>query len=167
MYFASCKFTNQTWLPLLEKAYAKAHLSYQSIEGGFTGEGIEDLTGGVSSSFRSEDVLDKDKLWLELLQVNNDFLFGLGSRQALYDDQEDYETGGVVTSHAYTVLSAREITYKPRKLGKLKGRSKGVSGSSTSTANEEGEKTVKLLKVRNPWGSGEWTGPWLAMACGP
>src|ERR1700712_4145409 len=45
LYFASCKDSNETWLPLLEKAYAKAHGDYQAIEGGFAGEGIEDLTG--------------------------------------------------------------------------------------------------------------------------
>lgn len=49
LYFAQCEHENETWLPLLEKAYAKAHGDYASIEGGFTGEGIEDLTGGVTS----------------------------------------------------------------------------------------------------------------------
>ena len=47
LYFASCKGDNdETWLPLLEKAYAKAHLSYQSIEGGFAGEGVVSVKRG-------------------------------------------------------------------------------------------------------------------------
>ena len=37
LYFAQCRTTNETWLPLLEKAYAKAHGDYYAIEGGFTG----------------------------------------------------------------------------------------------------------------------------------
>lgn len=37
LYFASCRGSNETWLPLLEKAYAKAHGDYQSIEGGIPG----------------------------------------------------------------------------------------------------------------------------------
>jgi len=39
---------------------------------------------------------------------------------------------GLVTSHAYTILSAYEI-------------------------NIDGE-TLKLIKLRNPWGKGEWKG---------
>lgn len=37
LYFAQCKTENETWLPLLEKAFAKAHGDYASIDGGFTG----------------------------------------------------------------------------------------------------------------------------------
>ena len=59
MYFAQCENPNETWLPLLEKAYAKAHGDYSCIEGGFTGEGIEDLTGGVTTELFTTDVLDK------------------------------------------------------------------------------------------------------------
>lgn len=59
LYFAQCENPNETWLPLLEKAYAKAHGDYAAIEGGATGEGIEDLTGGVSTELFTTDILDK------------------------------------------------------------------------------------------------------------
>lgn len=59
LYFAQCEHPQETWLPLLEKAYAKAHGDYASIEGGFGGEGIEDLTGGVSTEVTTSDILDK------------------------------------------------------------------------------------------------------------
>ncbi|KAL2159720.1 hypothetical protein VTH06DRAFT_2289, partial [Thermothelomyces fergusii] len=59
LYFAQCVSKNETWLPLLEKAYAKAHGDYAAIEGGHTGEGIEDLTGGVTVEIFTSDILDK------------------------------------------------------------------------------------------------------------
>ena len=37
LYFAQCRDQNETWLPLLEKAYAKAHGDYGVIEGGWVG----------------------------------------------------------------------------------------------------------------------------------
>ena len=37
LYFGKCSGENETWLPLLEKAFAKAHGDYSSIDGGFTG----------------------------------------------------------------------------------------------------------------------------------
>jgi len=132
LYFASCRAPSETWLPLLEKAYAKVHGDYQAIEGGFAGEGIEDLTGGVATYVRSEDVLDKDRLWSELLCVNKHFLFGCGSREGRVNDPSDKE--GFVRGHAYTVLEAREVPYK--------------------------DEPLRLLKVRNPWGSQEWNGAW-------
>lgn len=42
---------------------------------------------------------------------------------------------GMISGHAYALLSHYELT------------------------TEEGEE-VKLLKLRNPWGQGEWTGDW-------
>ena len=37
LYFVQCADENETWLPLLEKAYAKAHGDFTAIEGGHTG----------------------------------------------------------------------------------------------------------------------------------
>lgn len=76
LFFAQCENKNETWLPLLEKAYAKAHGDYAAIEGGFTGEGIEDLTGGVTTELFTTDILDKERFWQELMRVNEEFLFG-------------------------------------------------------------------------------------------
>jgi hypothetical protein len=61
----------------------------------------------VASYISSENVLDKDKLWEELMQVNDKFLFGCGTRNGRDSDSADDE--GFVRGHAYTVLAAREI----------------------------------------------------------
>jgi hypothetical protein len=107
LYFAQCENENETWLPLLEKAYAKAHGDYSAIEGGWTGEGIEDLTGGVTSELYTTDILDKEYFWKdEVLKVNDEFLFscstgiwGMGTG----------ERKGIIESHAYSVMRAVEI----------------------------------------------------------
>ena len=37
LFFAHCQDQNETWLPLLEKAYAKAHGDYSALHGGWIG----------------------------------------------------------------------------------------------------------------------------------
>ncbi|KAI9808877.1 MAG: hypothetical protein M1827_007152 [Pycnora praestabilis] len=130
LYFAQCASKNETWLPLLEKAYAKAHGDFEAINGGFTGEAIEDLTGGVTTELFTSDILDKEQFWNEeLMNVNKKFLFGCAAgtfrNWGTVGDRK-----GVVEGHAYSIMEARE----------LKGE--------------------RLVRLRNPWGLYEWNGAW-------
>ncbi|DAZ99275.1 TPA: LOW QUALITY PROTEIN: hypothetical protein N0F65_005443 [Lagenidium giganteum] len=102
LHFAKCADSNETWLPLLEKAFAKAHGDYSAIEGGFTGEAVEDLTGGRD---HRRDILDKDRFWKEeMLKVNKELLFAGGITGVAAD-----EVKGIITGHAYSVLKAVEV----------------------------------------------------------
>ncbi|KAL0942135.1 calpain-like protein [Colletotrichum truncatum] len=107
LYFAQCENPNETWLPLLEKAFAKAHGDYASIEGGFTGEAIEDLTGGVTSEIYTTDILDKEFFWKEkLLKVNQECLLGCSTGFA---SRGWGERKGIIEMHAYSVMKAIEM----------------------------------------------------------
>jgi Calpain family cysteine protease len=121
LYFASCSDQNETWLPLLEKAYAKVHGDYAAISGGLAGEAIEDMTGGVTTIILSNKILSKNRLWKEMLNENKDFLFAVSSKQQRYA-YEDQKTG-LALQHAYSVLRATE-------------------------ENDEKGKSVRLVKIR-------------------
>nr|XP_035974362.1 calpain-12 [Halichoerus grypus] len=121
---------NEFWAPLLEKAYAKLHGSYEVMRGGHMNEAFVDFTGGVG----------------EVLYLRQD-LPGLFSavRHALakeslvgataLSDRGEYRTeDGLVKGHAYSVTGTYKVT-----LGFTK---------------------VRLLRLRNPWGRVEWTGAW-------
>jgi len=137
LYFGQCSDPNETWLPLMEKAYAKVHGDYSAISGGFSGEGIEDMTGGVSTTVISNRVLSKDKLWKELACSDGDLVFACGADRKGWAD----EKAGLALGHAYSILKA------------------------TEEVDEDGNK-VRLVQIRNPWGErgwsglGEWNGPW-------
>ncbi|KAJ7479510.1 hypothetical protein FB451DRAFT_1395096 [Mycena latifolia] len=76
LYFAKSGTVGETWVPLAEKAYAKLHGDYGSLGSGYASEGVEDLTGGVSSFIQCKDIVDPDKFWKdELLYANQDRLF--------------------------------------------------------------------------------------------
>jgi hypothetical protein len=47
LLYAKSGEAGETWVPLFEKAYAKLHGDYASLNGGQSSEGIEDLTGCV------------------------------------------------------------------------------------------------------------------------
>jgi hypothetical protein len=109
LYFAKCADQNETWLPLLEKAYAKVHGDYDAISGGWSGEAVEDLTGGVTTSTRLSAIRSKEILWQELSKEKNEFVFGVDShRQSLRDPKHGSSRRGLPLGHAYSVLRAVE-----------------------------------------------------------
>ncbi|TMW61463.1 hypothetical protein Poli38472_012654 [Pythium oligandrum] len=140
LVYAHCEDSNETWLPLLEKAFAKVHGDYSAIEAGFTGEGVEDLTGGVTSEVICSDILDKDHFWTnELMHVNKELLFAGG-----IDRLGVAEVRGILTGHAYSVLRAVEAN------GKRFVQVRNPWGKTEWTG---------------PWsdGSAEWTAEWITI----
>ncbi|KAF9009888.1 hypothetical protein BDQ17DRAFT_1347079 [Cyathus striatus] len=132
LYFAKSGNDGETWVPLLEKAYAKLHGCYAAISGGWDCEAIEDMTGYVFVPVN--DILDTDRFWTEeLLRVNKDRLFGCS-----FDPLSQLRNGrsgsadvqGLVGGHAYSVLRAVDCRGK------------------------------RFVVIRNPWGKTEWNGPW-------
>ncbi|XP_028435579.1 calpain-2 catalytic subunit-like [Perca flavescens] len=121
------------WSALLEKAYAKLYGSYEALTGGFPTEGFEDFTGGIA------EVYTLDKAPPNLFQLMQKAL-RLGSLLGCFIIQKtDAETEAVtdlklVKGHAYSVTGAEEVHFQG--------------------------KPVQLVRIRNPWGHKEWTGPW-------
>ncbi|KAF4336333.1 hypothetical protein FBEOM_9786 [Fusarium beomiforme] len=139
LYFAKCEDPNETWLPLLEKAFAKVHGDYHALDGGWAGTAVEDMTGGVNTVVAGNRVLRKERLWREMLGSDGEdgeFVFGLSAG----GPGEDHNNG-IVLRHAYSILKVAEVE------------------------DDDGNK-VRLVKIRNPWGQksedghGEWHGPW-------
>jgi len=144
------------WVPLLEKAYAKLHRTYDALVGGYVDGGLKDMTGLVSESLvlrpghlgyhpsNGEDLLpgpngEDPKLWQKFDKYLNKWgcLMGCSIQphpKSPPSKHAGHQAGkGLYERHAYALLDVGEIT------------------------NTEG-KRVKLLRLRNPWGLGEWTG---------
>ncbi|KAG9018189.1 hypothetical protein FRB90_011938 [Tulasnella sp. 427] len=132
LYFARSASENETWVPLVEKAYAKLHGDYMSLAGGATTEAIEDLTGAVSHVIHLNDIMDYDTFWEEEIMADDRlfacYMFGLNPPSA--DESAAESVQGLYPGHAYSILRAAEIRGK------------------------------RFLMLRNPWGKGEYTGPW-------
>ncbi|KAJ7483514.1 hypothetical protein FB451DRAFT_1234839 [Mycena latifolia] len=130
LYFARSGTEGETWVPLIEKAYAKLHGDYASISGGFSCEAIG---AGVSTFIPTKDILDPDLFWTEeLLLATKDRLFGCGfdTLDSTRSGNSELTVHGLFGGHAYSVLRAVEYNGK------------------------------RFVVLRNPWGDSEWTGPW-------
>ncbi|KAJ3208986.1 hypothetical protein HK099_008606 [Clydaea vesicula] len=109
LHFSKCRDSNETWLPLIEKAFAKANGDYNCIEGGQTGEGVENLTGGIMSQIFIGDILSKERFWNEELRYcNADRLFAVQNMSLATNDEHQ----GLIHYHAYGILKTCEIKGK-------------------------------------------------------
>ena len=119
----------EIWVILLEKLLAKFEGGFNNIDGGFCGDALTFLTGGVTQYYTEL----KDK-WQEICSaISRKNIVTCGTFSAIGKTDKD-KTNGICFGHAYSVLDAREY--------------RGQSGN------------FRLVKLRNPWGSGEWEGKW-------
>jgi len=65
--FSRTSSSNEIWVLIVEKAWAKVFGSYQRIEAGTTGEALNPLTGCPTKFFIHDDVKSKEHLWQTIL----------------------------------------------------------------------------------------------------
>lgn len=128
------KFGDKFWTVLLEKAYAKFYGSYKHLEGGVAHESFTDFTGGIVENFvprkSSDDLFNVIRKALE-----GKSLIGTGINSRSYEDkklQRKWDATGLYGSHQYTITQAVALP---------------VQGQM-----------VRLIRIRNPHGVGEWKG---------
>jgi hypothetical protein len=144
------------WVPLIEKALAKLHGSYEALASGTMAEGLGLLTGAPCESLEVESDRqraereaqagagggglkqpppDLNELWARVLSYRAArFLLGASCGGSSVD-AEAAEAMGLHTRHAYSVLDVQ-------------------------AGYMDAGPPYRLLKLRNPWGSGEWRGDW-------
>eukprot|EP00826_Nyctotherus_ovalis_P053884 TRINITY_DN7032_c0_g4_i1.p1 TRINITY_DN7032_c0_g4~~TRINITY_DN7032_c0_g4_i1.p1 ORF type:complete len:326 (+),score=98.03 TRINITY_DN7032_c0_g4_i1:42-980(+) len=135
LLYARCERDDEFWICFLEKAYAKMYKCYQELDGGKMQEGLVDLTGGITEKINVRDVVGDGPIQpaktVELWKaMKQSFQQGYLMGCSLNDKNAKVSMSpeGIVVNHAYGVISIREI------------------------------QGLKLIRLRNPWGKGEWRG---------
>jgi len=148
--FAHSRHTNELWVSLLEKAYAKLHKAYDSLIGGYIDGGLRDLTGLCAEElvlrkghvgFHPQNLIDMESgaLWNRLDEYANEWGCMMGC-----SIQPDPTTSGNVKSQVESKVGSTGLMMKH-----------AYSLIDVGIVNG-----VKLVRLRNPWGFGEWTGSW-------
>ena len=127
--FSKSRGGQEIWVQLLEKAWAKANLNYESTISGLPSDAYRCLTG-APVEFYNHDFYDED-LWQIIKDSDAKNYIISASSATAEQETKDLKKVGLVSDHAYSVISAVEVNPQTR-----------------------------LLKLRNPWGHQEWNGDW-------
>lgn len=141
--------SNELWVMLVEKAWAKVNGGYNNIVGGLIREVLHDLTGAPAVTFFNCEGTPEEH-WQNLLEgERNNFIMAAGTDdiQQSGDDSQDKKTG-LAGNHAYSLLGAYEIVEEG-------GTKRALRPHEPSNPLNE-----RIVKLRNPWGQGEWNGDW-------
>merc|ERR1719446_1734474 len=141
--YAHSKDPNETWVMLMEKAYAKLHGSYQNLVSGYIDFGLRDMTGGATMKLKFKNkkvakMIAGGQLWTMLKGWKQEgSLMGC----SLSGGGTEHDIGmGILAGHAYGILDLREV--------------------SVEETDEMDAFEGKMLRIRNPWGMREWKGDW-------
>ncbi|XP_072451473.1 calpain-5-like isoform X2 [Chiloscyllium punctatum] len=140
LLFCHSSSKEEFWSALLEKAYAKLAGCYEALDGGNTGDAIVDFTGSVAESIEvknTKDSIQRHNLFEKLLKVyNRGGLISCSIHMEPVSILEISKLQGLRADHSYSVTKVQKV-----RLG--------------NTADK-----LSMIRLRNPWGKGEWLGPW-------
>ena len=157
--------TNELWVMLLEKAWAKVHGGYMNISAGMSREALRDLTGAPTMLFNTRKPGNSGTLddhWVNIIEAEDKHFILTAATADLRSDGSDGTdpVTGLSGNHGYSLLSAYEI-YQDES-GKFqvidrKAR-KRIQKHPEKYTHLKNKDIIRLVELRNPWGKGEWTG---------
>ncbi|XP_066538035.1 calpain-5-like [Hoplias malabaricus] len=149
LLFCRSATPREFWSALLEKAYAKLNGCYEALEGGNTAEALVDFTGGVSEPLSldgktlTQHADQRKMLFQTLVKAHSSrALITCSIRPADGEQVESVLDCGLVKGHAYGITAIKKIHLRE------------------SLMNICGTSRLYMVRMRNPWGTTDWTGAW-------
>ena len=148
----------ELWVPILEKAWAKVHGGYKSLQTGKPANALSDLTGSPSNIFMFNPEDPSDVLLYGSVKTEFWSRDDLGKEMTGWDQKHFAMNlqcpGADMSSYDKKNKGLFGLQQKYKRLGLLPGHAYTLYG----VAEVNGE---TLCKIRNPWGNAEeWKGKW-------
>ncbi|KAJ8011591.1 hypothetical protein DPEC_G00059840 [Dallia pectoralis] len=142
--FSRCESPTAFWVALLEKAYAKLLGSYEHLWAGQVSEALVDLTGGLAESWSLGDCgTEEDQ---SHVSPDSDRV----KRRLDLDLLQGVKEGCSVSCSVYS---------SPGGDSQL-GQFHALSVMDWVDVKTVEQRTVRLIRIRNPWGRRGWRGAW-------
>jgi hypothetical protein len=119
----------ELWVMLIEKAYAKYEGGYSNILGGLMYPELQWLTGALTRELKTTD----SQCWNEIYNACKAHHILVTGSLTGSGNHSNKTAKGISNGHAYSILDAKEY-------------------------RKAGSESLRLMKIRNPWGHTEWTG---------
>jgi len=150
----------EIWAMLLEKAFAKLCGGYAAIEAGITEWGIVCMTGG--NAWRYE--VARDGVWerndLEIMDDPRDKrACGFRPTSERHNATELFELLRFYHRHG-ALLCCGGVKAAGQAQGLVQKHAFSLLQIRTVRKSAGSDQYFRFVQVRNPWGTGEWTGPW-------
>eukprot|EP00931_Biecheleriopsis_adriatica_P021725 TRINITY_DN14128_c0_g3_i2.p1 TRINITY_DN14128_c0_g3~~TRINITY_DN14128_c0_g3_i2.p1 ORF type:complete len:631 (+),score=113.70 TRINITY_DN14128_c0_g3_i2:38-1894(+) len=150
----------EIWVMMLEKAMAKLCGGYAAIEAGITEWGIAAMTGGSAWRYELTDSNEWERTDLVAEDDPKDKR-ACGFRQTgeKHDEQEFFDLLRFYHRHG-AVLCCGGVKPAGEKQGLVPKHAFSLLQVRTVNVSWHSDEFLRMVQVRNPWGTGEWKGPW-------
>ncbi|PNF42187.1 hypothetical protein B7P43_G07321 [Cryptotermes secundus] len=149
LLFTQSSVQNEFWIPLVEKAYAKLHGSYEALADGHLADALVDFTGGVSETLdlKANDYNEQEDkhsiLFEKLLEEFKDHsvmcsVITISSPSQMGKRNEM----GLSQGHAYAITFVKKVKMGETSLRKL----------------FRGRESFPMVRLRDPRGDGRMSG---------
>ena len=141
------------WVPLIEKAYAKLHGCYENLISGYVDEGIQELTG-----MQPEKIFIRDEKTgvfpHKMIKLN------YGGADGFWDFLTQRDLDGCLLGCSIKGDKGGPQIIEGKPSGLIINHAYGINDIFELKDPWDLKKVIRLLRLRNPWGSSEWLGAW-------
>ncbi|CAJ1346401.1 unnamed protein product, partial [Effrenium voratum] len=148
----------EIWVMLMEKAFAKLCSSYAATEAGITEWAISAMTGGNAWRYERQGST-WERLDLVTQKSKDKRACAFKPNDEKHTDEDFFKLLRQYHRQG-AVLCCGGVQDAGKKLGLVPKHAFSLLQVRTVNLSWHSDEYLRMVQIRNPWGTGEWKGPW-------